>query len=62
MLISDDKVKKRLGFFTTTRLIQEWKGAEPNEVLSRDCIWDHFKKSPIILQTNRKSYNTKFEI
>ena len=48
MLISNDKVKKRLGFFTTTRLIQEWKGAEPNEVLSRDCIWDHFKKSPII--------------
>ena len=40
--ISKNKVKQLLGFFATTRLIQDWKAAEPNEVLSRDCTWDHF--------------------
>ena len=40
--ISKDKVKKLLGFFATARLIQDWKAAEPNEVLSRDCTWDYF--------------------
>ena len=42
--ISKDQVKKLLGFFVTTRLIQDWKAAETNEVLSRDCTWDHFLK------------------
>ena len=42
MWISKDKVKKLLGFFATARLIQDWKAAEPNEVLSRDCTWDYF--------------------
>ena len=40
--ISKDKLKKLLGFFATARLIQDWKAAEPNEVLSRDCTWDYF--------------------
>ena len=40
--ISKEKVKKFLGFFATARLIQDWKAAEPNEVLSRDCTWDYF--------------------
>ena len=40
--ISKDKVKKVLGFFATARLIQDWKAAEPNEVLSKDCTWDYF--------------------
>ena len=44
--ISKGKVKKNFwkktliktfGFFATTRLIQDWKAAEPNEVLTRDC-------------------------
>ena len=35
-------MKKFLGFFATARLIQDWKAAEPNEVLSRDCTWDYF--------------------
>ena len=30
--ISKDKVKKILWFFATTRLIHDWKAAEPNEV------------------------------
>ena len=42
--ISKDKVRKLLGFFATTRLIQDWKATKPNEVLSRDCTWDHFLK------------------
>ena len=42
--ISKDKVKKLLGLFATTRLIQDWKAAEPNDMLSRDCTWDHFLK------------------
>ena len=42
MWISKDKVKKLLGFFATARLIQDWKAAEPNEVLSKDCTWDYF--------------------
>ena len=45
MLISKDKVKTLLGFIAITRLIQDWEGAEPNEVLSRDCTWDHFLKN-----------------
>ena len=40
--ISKDKVKRLLEFFTTPRLIQDWKATESNEVLSRDCIWDYF--------------------
>ena len=40
--ISKDKVKKLLGLFGTARLIQDWKAAEPNEVLSRDYTWDYF--------------------
>ena len=40
--ILKDKVKKLLGFFATARLTQDWKAAEPNEVLSRDCTWDYF--------------------
>ena len=44
MWILKDKVKKLLGFYATTRLIQNWKAAEPNEVLLRDCTWDHFLK------------------
>ena len=42
--ISKDTVKKLLGFFATARLIQDWKAAEPNEVLSRDCTWDYYLK------------------
>ena len=42
--ISKDKVRKLLGFFAKARLIQDWKAAEPNELLSRDCTWDHFLK------------------
>ena len=41
---SKDKVKKLFVFFATTILIQDWKAAEPNEALSRDCTWDHFLK------------------
>ena len=44
MWTSRDKVKELLGFFATTRLTQDWKAAEPNEVLSRDCTWNHFLK------------------
>ena len=40
--ILKDKVKKLLGFFATARLTQDWKAAEPNEVLTRDCTWDYF--------------------
>ena len=40
--ISKDKIKKLLGSFATARLIQDWKAAEPNDVLSRDCTWDYF--------------------
>ena len=35
------KTKKLLGCFATTRLIHDRKTLEPNEVLSRDCTWDH---------------------
>ena len=42
--ISGDKLKHCLGFFTTTRLIQDWKTAEPNEVLLSKCTWGHFLK------------------
>ena len=42
--ISRDKSKHCLGFFTTTRLIQDWKTAEPNEVLLSECTWGHFLK------------------
>ena len=42
MWILKGKVKKLLGFFATARLIQDWKAAEPNEVLLRDCTWDYF--------------------
>ena len=44
MWISKEKVRKLLGFFAANRLIQDWKAYEPNEVLSRDCTWDHFLK------------------
>ena len=37
MWSSKDKVKKLFVFFATTILIQDWKAAEPNEALSRDC-------------------------
>ena len=40
--ISKDKVKKLHVFFATVRLVQDWKTAEPNEVLSRDCTWYYF--------------------
>ena len=61
--ISKDKVRKLLGFFATTRLVQDWKAAEPNKVLLKDCTWDLFlKKTLIILQTKEKSYNMKSRI
>ena len=44
MWISKEKERKLLGFFAANRLIQDWKASEPNEVLSRDCTWDHFLK------------------
>ena len=44
MWISKEKVRKLLGFSAANRLIQDWKASEPNEVLSRDCTWDHFLK------------------
>ena len=61
--ISKDKIRKLLGFFATTRLVQDWKAAEPNKVLLKDCTWDLFlKKTLIILQTKEKSYNMKSRI
>ena len=61
--ISKDKIRKLLGFFATTRLVQDWKAAEPNKVLSKDCTWDLFlNKTLIILQTKEKSYNMKSRI
>ena len=40
--ISKDKVKKLHVLFATVRFVQDWKTAEPNEVLSRDCTWHYF--------------------
>ena len=45
--ISKDKVRKLLGFFATTRLVQDWKAAEPNKVLLKDCTWDLFLKKTL---------------
>ena len=39
---SKDKVCKLLGFFATVRLQQDWKAAENNPSLLRDCPWKHF--------------------
>ena len=40
-LISKDKVRKLLGFFSTLRFQQDWKAAEPTEA-ERNCTWAAF--------------------
>ena len=40
-LISKDKVRKLLGFFSTLRFQQDWKAAEPTEA-ERNCTWTAF--------------------
>ena len=40
-LISKDKVRKLLGFFSTLRFQQDWKAAEPVEA-NRNCSWTAF--------------------
>ena len=39
-----DLVRQSFWVFATARLIQDWKAAEKNEVLSRNCTWDYFLK------------------
>ena len=57
-----DLKKTKVGFFTTARLIQDLKAIEPNKFYQEGLYVGFSKKAPIILLTNQKSYNTKFQI
>ena len=42
--ISHDKVAKFLGMYSSNRLYEDWKSAEPSLENHKKCSWDFFVK------------------